>query len=78
MQTCDKSDNKSGDSSGGDGDDQSLEAEEDDARLHGRTVRSKKKKKGRVKTADAFSYDVANKTCQTFGLNPQNFRTKFA
>ena len=37
--TCDKADNESSDSSGRDGDDQGLEAEEDNARLHGRTVR---------------------------------------
>ena len=39
IKTCDKADDESSDSSGRDGDDQGLEAEEDNARLHGRTVR---------------------------------------
>ena len=43
--TCDKSDNESGNSSGRDSDDQGFEAEEDNARLHSRTVRSKTRDK---------------------------------
>ena len=39
IKTCDKADDESSDRSGRDGDDQGLEAEEDNARLHGRTVR---------------------------------------
>ena len=43
--TCDKANNKSSHSSGGDRDDQRLEAEENHARLNRRTVRSEKKEK---------------------------------
>ena len=43
--TCDKANNKSSHSSGGDRDDQRLEAEENHAGLNRRTVRSEKKKK---------------------------------
>ena len=41
--TCDKANNKSSHSSGGDRDDQRLEAEENHAGLNRRTVRSEKK-----------------------------------
>ena len=43
--TCDKANNKSSHSSGGDRDDQRLEAEENHAGLNRRTVRSEKKEK---------------------------------
>ena len=43
--TCDKANNKSSHSSGGDRDDQRLEAEENHAGLNRRTVRSEKKRK---------------------------------
>ena len=42
--TCDKANNKSSNSSGGDRDDQRLEAEENHAGLNRRTVRSEKEK----------------------------------
>ena len=42
--TCDKANNKSSHSSGGDGDDQRLQAEENHAGLNRRTVRSEKEK----------------------------------
>ena len=42
--TCDKANNKSSHSSGGDRDDQRLEAEENHAGLNRRTIRSEKEK----------------------------------
>ena len=64
IETCDKSDNKSGNSSSRDGDDQGFEAEEDNARLHSWTVRSMTRDNNSryffigqegAKTADTFS-----------------------